>query len=177
MTAGKRLVVLALFVATLLAPLAFASAQAPAKALPETGQTRLVGFQEVPVILTGGQGTLQFRIRPNKIDWQLSYATLDGTVTQAHIHLGQQGVNGAIAVFFCSNLGNGPAGTQACPAAPTTIQGSFVPGDVLGVAAQGLPAGDFGRLVTAIRSGNTYANIHSTLYPGGEVRGQIRGQQ
>jgi hypothetical protein len=154
---------------------ALASAQAGSAAKDpfDSGTTRLVGFQEVPTILTAGQGRFFFRIRMNRVEWQLSYGTLDGTVTQAHIHLGQADVNGGIAVFLCSNLGNGPAGTQACPAAPATIGGTFASADVLAIAAQGLPAGDFARLVTALRAGVTYANVHSTLYPGGEVRGQL----
>ncbi len=59
---------------------------------------------------------------------------------QAHIHVGQSGVNGGIAVFLCSNLGNGPAGTQACPPSPATVSGIADADDVLAVAAQG-PAG------------------------------------
>jgi hypothetical protein len=44
------------------------------------------------------------------VAWQLSYADLEGAVTQSHIHFAQRGVNGAIIVFLCSNLGNGPGG-------------------------------------------------------------------
>jgi hypothetical protein len=165
-----RLAIVVPFIVALLVP----AGAAPAE-LPETGQTRMFGIQEVPVILTAGQGRFQFRVRRNRVDWQLSYASVEGTVTQAHIHLGQTGVNGAIAVFLCSNLSNGPAGTQACPASPATIGGSFNETDVLAIAAQGLPAGGFARLVAALRAGATYANVHSTLFPGGEIRGQIKG--
>ena len=34
-------------------------------------------------------------------------------------------------------------------------------------------AGRFDELVRAIRSGTTYVNVHSTLYPGGEIRAQL----
>jgi hypothetical protein len=41
----------------------------------------------------------------------------------------------------------------------------------------GLEAGNLAELIHAIRAGATYANVHSTLRPGGEVRGQIRVQE
>ena len=45
-----------------------------------------------------------------------------------------------------------------------------------GPQPQQLLAGEFDELVAAIRAGVTYANIHSSLSPGGEIRGQIRHQ-
>ena len=39
--------------------------------------------------------------------------------------------------------------------------------------AQGIAAGEFDELVDAIRDGFTYANVHSSLSPGGEMRGQL----
>jgi hypothetical protein len=44
---------------------------------------------------------------------------------------------------------------------------------VLSAANQGLDAGEFDELVRAIRAGATYTNVHSLLFPPGEVRGQI----
>ena len=80
-------------------------------------------------------------------------------------------------MFLCSNLGNGPAGTEECPAEPATITGSFVAADVVGPAGQGLAPGEFDELVRAMRAGATYANVHTTLVPGGEIRGQIDGNR
>ena len=137
---------------------------------------QLSGYQEDPLVLST-TGTGQFRARISstgqEISYTLSYAELEGTVTQAHIHLGGRHQSGGISVFFCSNLGNGPAGTQACPAAPATIEGVIVPADVIGPAGQGITAGQFDELVRAIREGTTYANVHTTLYPGGEIRAQL----
>ena len=109
----------------------------------------------------------------DKITYSLQYSALEGTVTQAHIHLGGKAQSGGISVFFCSNLGNGPAGTQACPPAPATVTGTIRPADVIGPTGQGITAGQFAELLAAIRAGTTYANVHSTLYPGGEIRGQL----
>src|SRR4029079_7732711 len=101
------------------------------------------------------------------------YAALEGNVPQAHIHLGGRSQNGGIIVFLCSNLGNGPAGTQACPAAPATITGTLRPADAIGPAGQGITAGEFDELIAAIRADATYVNVHSTLYQGGEIRAQL----
>jgi CHRD domain len=49
------------------------------------------------------------------------------------------------------------------------------PTDVIGPASQGIAAGEFDELVRAIRAGVTYANVHSEKFPGGEIRGQIKG--
>jgi hypothetical protein len=37
--------------------------------------------------------------------------------------------------------------------------------------------GDFGALVRAIRSNAAYANVHSSLFGPGEIRGQIRASR
>jgi len=138
-------------------------------------EERLTGYEEVPALSTTGSGKFEARISrfSDKIEYRLSYRDLEGTVTQSHIHLGNEGVNGGISVFLCSNLGNGPAGTQACPPQPATITGTLEAADVIGPAGQGITAGQFDELVDAIRAGATYANVHSTLYPGGEVRAQL----
>jgi hypothetical protein len=41
-------------------------------------------------------------------------------------------------------------------------------------ASQQLKAGDLAAVITAIRAGMAYANVHTTPSPGGEIRGQIR---
>ena len=137
----------------------------------------LIGYEEVPAISTVASGEFNATISKDeaRIDWQLSYADLEGAVQQSHIHFGQKGVNGAISVFLCTNLGNGPVGTQLCPAPPATISGTITAVDVTNLAAaQGIAAGEFAELIRAIRSGVTYVNVHSTKFPGGEIRSQIR---
>jgi hypothetical protein len=116
----------------------------------------------------------------SRIDYSLSYTGLEGDVQQAHIHFGQRAVNGGISVFLCSNLGNGPAGTQPCPAPPAKITGTIVAADVspaipatAAAVTQGIAAGEFSELLAAIRAGATYANVHSTRWPGGEIRAQL----
>ena len=136
----------------------------------------LDGYEEVPAVSTSANGTLRARIAPSgdSLTYKLEYSALEADVTQAHIHFGQRSVNGGISVFFCSNLGNGPAGTPPCPPGPTTLEGTIEADDVVGPAAQGIAPGELGELVAAMRAGMTYANVHSTKFPGGEIRAQLR---
>src|SRR5262245_34407769 len=147
-------------------------------------QEVLTGYQEVPVVSTSAKGEFRARISSDdsSIQYELSYTDLEGAVQQSHIHIGQAGVNGGITVFLCTNLGNGPAGTQPCPASPATISGTINATDVspnipatAAARTQGLNTGEMDELIAAIRAGATYVNIHSTTWPGGEIRKQING--
>jgi hypothetical protein len=144
----------------------------------------LTGYEEVPSVSTTGNGNFTARISndESRIDWELTYSDLEGAVQQSHIHFGQAGVNGGISVFLCTNLGNGPAGIQPCPAPPATISGTILAADVspnipatLAARNQGLNTGEIDELIKAIRAGSTYVNVHSTTWPGGEIRSQIDG--
>jgi hypothetical protein len=139
-------------------------------------EATLRGFSEVPSVSTTGRGFFNARVNKTlqQITWTLSYRNIVNTVTQAHLHFAQPGVNGGIMVFLCTNLGNGPAGTQACPPAPATISGTITPADITsGANAQGIAPGDFAELLKALKAGVVYANVHSDVFPGGEVRGQV----
>jgi CHRD domain len=139
---------------------------------------RLTGLEEAPLVIsTVGRGTFQARINKDEteITWRLTYDDLEGTVQQAHIHFGAQNVVGGISVFLCSNLGNGPAGTQPCPLPPLdgVVEGVSDAADVIGPTGQGIEPGALAELITAIRAGKAYANVHSTKWPGGEIRQQF----
>ncbi len=136
----------------------------------------LTGFEEVPAISTPGVGEFRARIRraAPEIRYRLTFSGLETPVTQAHIHFENRTNNGAVVVFLCSNLGNGPEGTQPCPEAGGTITGTIGPEHVgAGAAAQGIAAGEFDEFVRAVRAGATYVNVHSVGRPGGEIRGQL----
>ena len=137
---------------------------------------KLSGYQEVPALSTPGQGKFRATIdrKDQEIHYVLTFSGLETDATQSHIHFESRTNNGPIVVFLCSNLGNGPPGTQACPASGGTITGTIRPADVgAGATAQGLAAGEFDELVRAIKAGATYVNVHSTGRPGGEIRAQL----
>jgi hypothetical protein len=133
----------------------------------------LSGTSEVPAVSTGAGGSFHARIADGDtaIHYELSYDGLEGTVTQAHIHIGQTDVNGGIAIWLCSNLGT--PGVQPCPAPPATISGMATAADVVGPVGQGIGAGEFAKVVAALRAGTAYANVHSSKFPGGEIRAQV----
>jgi hypothetical protein len=142
-------------------------------------RAELNGYNEVPLTISSpGNGTFRATIdrSTQTISYRLTYADLPTTVQQAHIHFGRRFIAGGISAFLCTNLGNGPAGTQACPPSPATVTGTIGPADVVGPAGQGIAAGEFDELADAMRSAATYANVHTTQYPAGEIRGQIGGK-
>jgi CHRD domain-containing protein len=142
----------------------------------DTAHVRLSGYNEDPLVLsTTGNGRFKLRIDRDKQEatYELSYSALEGAVAQAHIHLGGRSQSGGIFVFLCTNNGNGPVGTQLCPAAPATVTGTIVPANIIGPTGQGVTAGQFDEFVNAVRAGVAYVNVHSSLYPGGEIRAQL----
>ena len=150
------------------------AAVASGDAGPSKFSTDLIGYQEVPAVSSAGGGMFRSSIsKPgDEIRWELTYGGLRGVAQQAHIHFGQTSVNGGISVFLCTDLGNGPVGTQGCPDSGK-VTGTFRAVDVLGPAAQGIAPGEFAELVEALRAGVAYANVHTDLHPGGEIRGQL----
>jgi hypothetical protein len=139
---------------------------------------RLSGLEEDPLVIsTVGHGTFRARINRDEteIAWRLTYDDLEGTVQQAHIHVGGPNASGGVSVFLCSNLGNGPVGTQPCPVPPLqgVVEGVSDAADVIGPVGQGIEPGAFAELITAIKAGKAYANVHSTKWPGGEIRKQF----
>jgi hypothetical protein len=49
--------------------------------------------------------------------------------------------------------------------------------DVIGPSGQGVAPGEFEEAIDAMRDGAAYANVHTMVYPSGEIRGQINEEQ
>ena len=132
----------------------------------------LDGYQEVPSTLsTPASGEFEARLAQNgNIEYELNYSGFATAVTASHIHLGRPGTAGGVIAFLC-----GGGDKPACPQGSGTVTGTIDPADVVGPAAQGIAAGEFEELLAAMRAGATYVNVHSATYPGGEIRGLIRG--
>jgi len=139
-------------------------------------RAKLIGFQEVPVVSTAATATFEATISRNgdAIDYEITYTGIQGTVTQSHMHVGQRSVNGGIVLWVCGTTATpGPAGTPTCTSPNGHFAGTWMAANVQTVATQQL-GGDLGEVITAIRAGKAYMNVHSNLSPGGEIRGQIR---
>jgi hypothetical protein len=155
--------------------LAFTTATADEGAT--TFSTEMSGFQETPPILSNGSGTFHATVNGISLTYTETFSGLTSPVTQSHIHFAQRGVPGSVFVFLCTNLGNGPAGTPACPAGGGTVTGTITAASVLGVAGQNITAGDFAALLRILRSGDAYVNVHTVRFPAGEIRGQLRASE
>jgi hypothetical protein len=145
---------------------------------------KLDGFQELGglsgptgAILSEGKGTLTLILnkKTQQFTFELNYTGLSTPVTQSHIHFGRVHTAGGIMVFFCTNVTTPqPAGIPVCPATGGEVTGVRSAGDVKAIAGQNVSASDFDALTDALFSNTAYANIHTTKFPAGEIRGQIR---
>jgi len=136
----------------------------------------LSSFSQVPSVLAGSSGRFLARLTSDgNIFFALSYANVSSPVTQAHIHFGAGRTNGGVAVFLCG----GPK--PACPSSGT-ITGIITAADVSvlpannpdSVIPQGIQPGDLAGLLRAVRVDKTYINVHTAMFPSGELRGQVK---
>lgn len=127
----------------------------------------LIGREEVPPVMTDASAVAMFALnRDGTLSYELRATGPIQDATQAHIHLGGYLQNGPVVAFLFGLT------------APTDFQ----PGDL--IAAGTLDDADviarpgftpsIANLVSRLRQGRAYANLHTSAFPGGEVRGQIR---
>jgi hypothetical protein len=132
----------------------------------------LRGAHEAPPINSAATGRFRATIHSNgAIDFTLTYSNLSSNATASHIHFAQPNVAGGVMIFLC-----GGDAQPACPAATSgTITGSITPANVVALPGQGITAGDLNAaLRIIIEQGEGYVNLHSTRFPGGEIRGQVK---
>jgi CHRD domain len=125
----------------------------------------LTGAQEVPPVTTEGSGVALLKVVRNGTELRFVVRVENLTdVVQAHIHVGAVGVNGAVVAFLL-HPGEAPPG----PFSGRLARGTITEADLVGpLAGQPLSA-----LVDEMIAGNTYVNVHTVAFPGGEIRGQV----
>lgn len=123
----------------------------------------LSGAQEVPAVNTMATGEAVFTLSPDgmSITYRVTVSNIND-VFASHIHMAPAGVNGPVVVPLFAGAKPGPfTGILA----EGTITAANLSGPLLGMPLESL--------LTAIKAGNTYVNVHTTAHPGGEIRGQI----
>jgi hypothetical protein len=149
-------------------------------------QATLSGYQETPANSTTGFGEFTAKLddKTSTIHFVFSYANLegqkvtDGKILFAHVHFGQTGVAGGVSYFLCDNSAV-PAVPRTCPddgSGSGTVEGDITAANVIGPNGQGIEPGSFAEIVRAMQAGKAYANIHTTRWPAGEIRGQINSK-
>jgi CHRD domain-containing protein len=151
-----------------------------------SARATLTGFQENLPKLTDGTGTFSATVTATTLTYKLTFSGLTSPVLMSHIHFGQPGVNGGIFIWLCGTTAPfaGPTGTPTCPAPGVPVTGTVKAADVQSIlgtpppppsaANQNVRAGDFAGAVRILKSGDAYVNVHTTNFPGGEIRGQVR---
>jgi CHRD domain len=123
----------------------------------------LSGLQEVPPVSSNATGSFEAILNGDPDNWTFNYkvifADLAGELILAHIHRENRGVNGPVV----HNLDNAPVNQGVTSG---TIMGDWTSTELpAGVAA----ADVFNRFL----ANGYYFNLHSTVFRGGELRGQI----
>jgi hypothetical protein len=103
-----------------------------------------------------GSAIMHFYPASNTFDLMVSVTGWSGTATASHIHEAAVGTNGPV---MSPNFG----GDAAYAKVGNTLTGTFLNQRYTGSAAE-------------LLKGNSYYNLHSTAFPGGEIRGQLVAQ-
>ncbi len=149
MTSRTRSAVLAI---AAIAALAFTGAGAAAAAPPDSPQIPLNTGQEVPAPTGGGaHGTFSYEIEGDELCWELSVTGLSSGAVAAHIHVGERNAPGPVVVPLTVEVGETSFATSGCE----------------------MPDAD---LLAAIEDDPSayYVNVHTTMNPPGEIRGQLK---
>jgi len=122
----------------------------------------LSGDQEVPPVTSSGKGWAWIKPMEESAWFKVNVTGLD-KVTGAHIHEAKSGENGDVVVTLFK--ADSPTG----PKDGTLAEGNFTASDLEG-SMKGKTLSD---LVTAMKNGETYVNVHTEANPKGEIRGQL----
>ncbi|MCB0632526.1 MAG: CHRD domain-containing protein [Saprospiraceae bacterium] len=122
--------------------------------------SNLLGSNEVPSVMSAGSGGLALELNGSMLTVSGSFQNLEGTLATeirggSHIHLGFAGENGGIQLLLKITASeDGKSGIFA--AADNSFE--LTP-----------------QLARALELRQLYANVHSSIFRGGELRGQILG--
>lgn len=127
--------------------------------------TSLKGRNEVPPVPSDAAGHVSIKINKDEteIHYKITAANIEN-VRASHFHIAPAGSNGGVVAFLYSNSDQ-PSGPQN----GVLVEG-IITADNLINSMLGQPLSN---LIDEIRAGNVYVNVHTSQYPGGEIRGQL----
>lgn len=132
----------------------------------------LTGDQEVPPVATNATGSATLSLDGDQITYTIDVTDLENALV-AHIHIAALGENGPIRMNLCGTGAPQPPCVSGTGVLATGTNGTTV----------GIPAISFDSLVSAMRTGGAYVNVHTddgvgltNTGPGDMVDGEIRGQ-
>jgi hypothetical protein len=114
--------------------------------LASAASLTLTGDQEVPPVITSGDGTGELLVATDgTLSGSITTHGVDGTM--AHVHRGAKGVNGPVVI----TLKRGEGGVWTVPPATRLTDDQLA----------------------AYRAGELYVNVHTVANKGGEIRTQL----
>jgi hypothetical protein len=129
----------------------------------EKYRAKLDGNNEVPPQETPAEGVINFKTKGDMLTWKSNITGLS-EASGFHIHQGSAGQNGDVIVDLLKQSKHSE-----------TPKGMIMRGNVTATSLQGPMQGKtLDDLKTAMGSGNTYVNLHTTDHPDGLIRGQLK---
>ncbi len=131
----------------------------------------MTGAQEVPSADTGAvaRASVAINVGFTRINVQIRPQRLEGNFAALHFHCARAGENGplALGIIQPGNLefdGEKVAGT---------LRNADFPAEDACVGLTGYPINNVASFAAAIEAGLIYLNLHTDVFPAGEVRGQL----
>ena len=131
----------------------------------------LSGANEVPAVVTSGSGSATLTLNGNSLGIAVNFSSLGSNDVAAHIHCcAVLGTNAPVALGFTGfplGVTSGSFNATFDLLNPAVYTAAFLA--LYGGTATGAETA----LINGLNTGLTYVNIHTTLNPGGEIRGQV----
>jgi plastocyanin len=123
----------------------------------------LNGRNERPVeVVTTGTGAAALTVNGGTVSYVVTFSGLTGAPIMSHIH-GPGAATQAVGVLVDFPTAGQTSNTGV-------LTGTFTAANIRGQGGQ--PPISMDSLLTLLRTRNAYVNVHTTQYPGGEIRGQ-----
>jgi outer membrane autotransporter protein len=159
----------------------FVAAMALVGILPPVAEAQifksaLTGGAEIPAVSSTGSGTVVVALNPTTHEMTIrsNWTGLVSNTAIAHIHCCvAQPANAGVATTIPSFVGF-PTGVRAGTfnnAYNMLLAGTWNPAFI--TANGGTPAGAEARFVAGMNAGQSYFNIHTVMFPAGEIRGNL----